>query len=281
MKDTLICLIENDSTYNKSVTRYLYKTHPELWEQIVAATNFLPETALAKQRCWHIINEVYVRPTCPVTGEFLRWREKKYAPYSTMEAKNKAIGQVLRNATKGDKHWRRKNPEKSKLANEKFTNGYIGGQHKPLSQRDRDYVAFAQKTKQTCLTRYGVSNGSQSLTGRKNNSDAQIASGRATPLHLRSLRKIYYDAVWQVTKQSWKDNFDDINPQRINRSKNALDHIYSVQQGFRDNIPPYIIGHWTNLRIISLSENSAKGMRCDKSQEQLFDDFFRVLVNTA
>jgi hypothetical protein len=68
--------------------------------------------------------------------------------------------------------------------------------------------------------------------------------------------------------------FDKINPQRLDRSSNALDHIYSIQQGFKDSIPPYIIGHWTNLRIISLVENSIKGMRCDKTPAELFEDFF-------
>ena len=90
----------------------------------------------------------------------------------------------------------------------------------------------------------------------------------------RSDRRIYYDAVWKFTEESWRNHFDDINPTRLNRSHNSLDHIYSIQQGFRDCIPPYIIGHYTNLRVISLSENGIKGMRCDKTREELFEDCF-------
>ena len=48
-------------------------------------------------------------------------------------------------------------------------------------------------------------------------------------------------------------------------------------QGFRDGIPPYILGHWTNLRIITLVENSKKGMKCDKTKEELFNDFYKEI----
>ena len=89
MKEILLDIIKSDTSYNKSATRYLYKTHPQLWEKIITATNFLPATALAKQRVWHIVNEQYTRPTCPVTGEFVKWREKKYDTYSSIDAKNK------------------------------------------------------------------------------------------------------------------------------------------------------------------------------------------------
>ena len=87
------------------------------------------------------------------------------------------------------------------------------------------------------------------------------------------MRRVYYDAVWKFTEESWKAQFDQINPTRLNRTHNALDHIYSIQQGFRDCIPPFIIGHYSNLRVISLSENGIKGMRCDKTKEELFGDF--------
>ena len=107
-------------------------------------------------------------------------------------------------------------------------------------------------------------------------SDSQIKNG-ATPKHLRSLRQLYYDRVTYFTRLSWKEEFDKINPTKLNRSEVDLDHIYSIQQGFRDSIPPYIIGHWTNLRMLEKTENYSKGMRCDKTQEQLFNDFFSVI----
>ena len=45
MKDILLQIINDDATYNKSATRYLYRSHPNLWEQILEATKFLPTNA--------------------------------------------------------------------------------------------------------------------------------------------------------------------------------------------------------------------------------------------
>jgi hypothetical protein len=157
---------------------------------------------------------------------------------------------------------------------QKVSNGNLRAVKNGRKYRDKSTYTPAdrEKAKQTCIERYGVTNGSKTLDARKKVSDRRIING-ATPKHLRSLRRLYYNAVWQATEESWKTHFDKINPCRLDRSKNALDHIYSIQQGFRDKIPPYIIGHWSNLLVISLSENSQKGMRCDKTKEQLFEDF--------
>lgn len=43
-----------------------------------------------------------------------------------------------------------------------------------------------------------------------------------------------------------------------------LDHIFSIKMGFCFDIKPEIIGHLTNLRIISAQENLSKGQICAK-----------------
>lgn len=53
------------------------------------------------------------------------------------------------------------------------------------------------------------------------------------------------------------------------RTDYHLDHIYSVKQGFLDNIPPYIIGDLINLRMIDHRENVGKGVRCDMTKNEL------------
>jgi hypothetical protein len=263
MKFILLSIINNDTSYNKSATRYLYKTHPELWERIIKITGFLPESAKPKQRFWHILNDVWSIPLCPITQIPVKWWENRYLITSSRSAKRKY--QTIR----GDFD----NCYTTEL-NKKRSDGNLKAVANGRKYRDKSTYTSAdrEKSKQTCLERYGVENGSKTNEARKKVSDKRISNG-ATPKHLRSLRRLYYDAVWQVSEENWKTQFNKINPNRLNRSKNALDHIYSIQQGFRDNIPPYIIGHWSNLRVISLSNNSQKGMRCDKTKEQLFEDF--------
>lgn len=266
MKNILQQILANDVSYNKSATRYLYKTHPDLWQQIIETTSFLPDTALPKQRIWHVLNDVWSIPTCPITGQQVKWWENRYLETTSRSAKTTLMN--LRGKTKNQ------TPEskaKRVLSNKKT---YVAGLRKLPTLTDEIKQTRAQKAKETNLKRYGVPNGSQSIVVRQKLSDIQIKNG-ATPRDLRSLRRLYYDAVWRFTEQNWRGHFDQINPERYDRSKNALDHIYSIQQGFRDCIPPYIIGHWTNLRVIPMVENSIKGMRCDKSQQRLFEDFFQ------
>ena len=143
-------------------------------------------------------------------------------------------------------------------------------------QKDRDYGEIKKKTIKTWIKNYGVDNPSKDKTIQEKIYQRAVKRG-CTPREERSLRRLYYDAVWKITEASWRDHFDSINPTRLNRTHNALDHIYSIQQGFRNGIPPYIIGHYTNLRVISLSENGIKGMRCDKTKQELFEDFELVI----
>lgn len=264
MKDILLQLISNDVTPNKSATRYLYRTDPNLWKQILDFTTFLPKDAKPKQRIWHVINEVDKIPKCPIENVELKWCENRYLTTSSPSAKTKLQhqrGDFVNGYTLENNERRRQGNLKAVARGRKY--------------RSKDTYTESQKQKsvQTCLKRYGVGNGSQIKESREKISNARIKNG-ATPKHLRSLRRLYYDAVWRITEENWKLYFDKINPQRLSRSSNALDHIYSIQQGFKDSIPPYIIGHWTNLRIISLVENSVKGMQCDKTQVELFEDFF-------
>ena len=82
-----------------------------------------------------------------------------------------------------------------------------------------------------------------------------------------------------MTNKNWYEKFHILNgvgPNKRSRDLH-LDHIYSIAEGFVNNIPPEIIGHWTNLRLIPKIENSSKGAKCHKTQEQLFEDFFNEI----
>jgi hypothetical protein len=263
MKNILLNIIDNDSSYNKSATRYLYKTHPDLWADIINATAFLPVTAKPKQRIWHIVNNMYEIPLCPITYQPVKWHENRY-----LETLNPQASMLLQHK-RGDfahGHSPEINAKRSKT-------------NKATANRGRKYrdlktytLADREKSKKTCLEKYGVDNPSKLKEVQEKIYQKAVERG-CTPREERSPRRIYYEAVWRHTEENWKKHFDKINPLRLNRSENALDHIYSIQRGFREGIPPYVIGHWTNLRIITLSENSIKGMRCDKTWEALFEDF--------
>ena len=104
MKNILVDILKADTSYNKSATKMLRNTHPNLWASILEATTFLPNDAKPKQRVWHILNEQYNIPICSITGEQLKWKEKEYLKFSSIAAKNKGIGKIISESTT-DNHW--------------------------------------------------------------------------------------------------------------------------------------------------------------------------------
>ena len=57
--------------------------------------------------------------------------------------------------------------------------------------------------------------------------------------------------------------------------KYHLDHIFSIFEGFYNNIPPYIIGNICNLRMIHYKINIRKHIHSDITKDELFNRFFK------
>lgn len=84
----------------------------------------------------------------------------------------------------------------------------------------------------------------------------------------------YRRAVWKFSNKQYNIHHLKINPTNIKRGvSHHLDHKYSIQQGFQNNIPPHIIGSWVNLQIIPALENRTKTNKCSISKEVLMDLF--------
>lgn len=49
-----------------------------------------------------------------------------------------------------------------------------------------------------------------------------------------------------------------------------LDHKYSITEGFKNNVPPKVIGSIHNLEFIPYSENVKKGTKCSITLEELY-----------
>jgi hypothetical protein len=274
MKNTLSQLIK-DRTSRRHKLRSLKKNDPLLWAAILEKTSFLDESASAPQRVWHIMNDIYEVQVCEVTGEQVSWinYEKGYCKHKDHKTSSSVVGQKVRTTVAEQGHWR-KNKEKADDANEHYQIGMILGLHVPFVERDRDHAAAAAKAKQTCLARYGVDNYRKTAEMK----DRQRAVMDERYREVRDSwdeRQKYYAEVAYYTEKSWNENFYYLTENRkIERGPDFhLDHIYSRAQGFKEGISAEIIGHWTNLRLISRQENSAKRDRCDKTKEQLLEDF--------
>ena len=209
-----------------------------------------------------------------MTGRPLRWNyyEKGYKKYPDKKIRYEKIGDSIKQtvATKG--HWRKNDRKKAERANEKYSIGYRNGNHKPLNERNRDHAAASEAAKKTCMEKYGVDNPAKHPSVKQK---IAIKAKEWQSIGIdRTMYEEYYNAVKLVTKRNWYEHFYVINPDALQRGNEIhLDHIYSIHTGFKNNIPPEIIGHWTNLRMLSKKENSSKGKNCHKKTEQLYEDY--------
>lgn len=66
-----------------------------------------------------------------------------------------------------------------------------------------------------------------------------------------------------------------INPKEYKRGRKDyhLDHIYSVKDGFDNNIPVEVISCPINLQMIYYKDNHTKSKRSDMSKEELYDKY--------
>ena len=85
----------------------------------------------------------------------------------------------------------------------------------------------------------------------------------------------YKSECWKYTNMSIKQHADKIENLHLRgRQYNyQLDHIFSMKMGFICNIDPEIIGHITNLRCITSFDNNSKGDKCDKSINELMEEY--------
>jgi hypothetical protein len=86
----------------------------------------------------------------------------------------------------------------------------------------------------------------------------------------------YYILVWEETNRQWYKHFNDIPDAKLRSVDHHLDHNFSISEGFKQKIPVHIIGHYSNLRIITASKNCSKRGDCHKTVKQLYEDYTRL-----
>ena len=105
--------------------------------------------------------------------------------------------------------------------------------------------------------------------------DSYRATINALPYECYPEKDAYYAKVYEATSSSVALNCDKIDNLHLRGLTHGydLDHVFSVKMGFVLNVDPKIIGHWTNLKIVKDSYNRSKQDRCDKTYQQLMEDY--------
>ena len=102
--------------------------------------------------------------------------------------------------------------------------------------------------------------------------DTKIKNGIATPKELKSAWDLYKEKVENITTRNWKKHHSKINPNNLPRGQEyELDHKFSKTEGFLNNVPPEVIGHYANLELISKNENRSKRTKCSITLTALYE----------
>lgn len=86
--------------------------------------------------------------------------------------------------------------------------------------------------------------------------------------------ELYKKIVYKLTEKSYRRSKNTINPNNFprgrGRGKYHIDHRFSVLEGFKNNILPFILSHPFNLQMLEEKENISKDYNCSISKKQLF-----------
>ncbi len=86
---------------------------------------------------------------------------------------------------------------------------------------------------------------------------------------LKSDFENYKRAVWRYSNRTYKKSMSEQTRDR----QNHLDHILSIIEGFKNNVPAEVMGSIHNLRIMNGQANRHKSYRSDITVEDLMEKF--------
>jgi CHAT domain-containing protein len=139
-------------------------------------------------------------------------------------------------------------------------------------------TTIKEKRKQVMLERYGVENPSyidevkEKISEHKTQYWNGVYQGKDFTVDGLS-RKQYAHRAHQYVETQYQRYKQIIDPENKRGKHWHLDHIYSVTDGFLNNVPINIISDISNLRLISDKENYTKSKSSHKSLEALYEDY--------
>jgi len=129
------------------------------------------------------------------------------------------------------------------------------------------------KTKKSIKNRFGVDSWWATEDGKNqiNEHNKKIKERFPPEINGRS-RKQYTAAARHQTNLIYQQYKHILDPTGLRSRDWVLDHIYSVFDGFINEVPLNILCHYTNLKLIPKTDNSSKNCRSDKTLKRLYKD---------
>jgi len=117
----------------------------------------------------------------------------------------------------------------------------------------------------------------------KNVKNGRIEAGTQIPDECLTEYRKYYSKVYHYTRKTLKKYNHIINPENkpigIKTGFYNIDHIYSIFDGFKNNIDAKIIGSYVNLQTIPWLKNLKKQRNSWITKEELLENYERINEN--
>lgn len=254
--------------------KWISKNNRSLYNSIINwCNNTIISNVEFKRKVFHYINELLEIPTCLTCGGDVKY--KRIADGYSQYCSNKCS----KTSEKYYNNWR-------KTWKENNSNGKsIEKRMQTLKERyGSDFInVIKDNRKKSMLNKYGVENSFQiesvkqkrrsTLKGKYGNESFNNPD-KTKKTRIKNKTQIddsfvndfiaYKIIVVNRTHTIYRNNIEKINPNNLKRGKKNyhIDHIYSIKQGYINNIPISIITHPCNLHLIDYKENLLKQDSC-------------------
>ena len=134
------------------------------------------------------------------------------------------------------------------------------GLNKQLADTNRLYLRYGTERLAMILAPIYDTPKSERKTYRKATVITIYPLSKPRKSRLKSPWKIYKKLVDEITKSQPLETLENYDKRGFRGYH--LDHMISIHYGYKNGIPPKVIGHISNLRMIPHQENLLKGTKC-------------------
>ena len=140
--------------------------------------------------------------------------------------------------------------------------------------------AIKQIRREKALAKYGVDNVSKAepirkiLAEQRSEYWAEVYKTKKFTIDGMS-RDQYSRRCHQYAETQYYRHQQQIDPEGKRSKHWHVDHIYSVTDGFLNDVPVNVVSDISNLRLISDKDNYIKHKKSEKTLEQLYEDYLR------
>lgn len=131
---------------------------------------------------------------------------------------------------------------------------------------------FKEEYKKIMIKKYGVDNYSKSKKFKTDMINKGIFKNDDDILIFNNFSK----KVRRLTEKIFRENFDYLCKEYIRGEEYHLDHIYSIYDGFKNNIDPIILSSICNLQLIPSIINKKKSTDSWITKETLLERFNKI-----